>query len=714
MASEQGPVPSAPPALMGSLPESTSLLSTTTQTSADQSSIRSLKRSRPDSSPNSSSLTTIADAGLTVSPLAKSPRFGPSFSPRYSPAPLTGAAAMEDERRRREDQQKTQGRATSENPGHKVISSLISGASSGISRLQDAPTEVTSLSEGMSVVASSISIASPMHFDDKSENSPVSATSLGSLGSAGQTATATASTTGITSPSNVLNSGEVEPRDSSRTNGDPNAPPIDKSAHRAFTFPGNVLSRTEGLRENARGMSLPMSGLAQQLAPRSPSHKKHKCPYCETEFTRHHNLKSHLLTHSQEKPYVCQTCQMRFRRLHDLKRHSKLHTGERPHICPKCDRKFARGDALARHAKGQGGCAGRRASMGSFGGDDDYDESHIGDDGGMDGVMYAEANDQNEGEMDEEERRYSLPSIKAQHVGPSHGVQENYAPHVRAPSTYPPGGPRQRQQGGPSYQTNAEHGSLNTGPSTGMQSSGGGHSSIANMSTTLGNGGPSMFSQNQMTESPKPISPTAMNQHQLGHDPGPINRQRSPSLAAQLQQQNFGRRQSERLQSPQGMSLPSPHGPKLPAISGLAPPESRYTLPSQVPGQQPSTNGAQASQHGQQGQQPTSSNLAFQAQMTQPSHSRGGSIHQQGSGSGSGSGDSSNNLFSSERGVWTYVQNLEEKVKQLSDRVSVMEKVERTQEEKIGQLTEEVAALRNQLKQQQGRGVPAFNGHMQQ
>ncbi|PUU81828.1 hypothetical protein B9Z19DRAFT_1076263 [Tuber borchii] len=105
------------------------------------------------------------------------------------------------------------------------------------------------------------------------------------------------------------------------------------------------------------------------VTPFSPSSSsagargKHTCQHCMKTFTRHHNLKSHLLTHAHEKPYLCTTCQARFRRLHDLKRHSKLHTGERPHVCNKCGRRFARGDALARHARGEGGCAGRRGSM---------------------------------------------------------------------------------------------------------------------------------------------------------------------------------------------------------------------------------------------------------------------------------------------------------------------------------------------------------------
>ncbi|KAI5293642.1 hypothetical protein KEM52_005357 [Ascosphaera acerosa] len=104
------------------------------------------------------------------------------------------------------------------------------------------------------------------------------------------------------------------------------------------------------------------------------STKKHSCPHCGTQFTRHHNLKSHLLTHSEEKPHNCDVCDQRFRRRHDMKRHMKLHTGERPHICPRCGRRFARGDALARHAKGPGGCAGRRESGGSsFGMGDSMD-----------------------------------------------------------------------------------------------------------------------------------------------------------------------------------------------------------------------------------------------------------------------------------------------------------------------------------------------------
>lgn len=66
--------------------------------------------------------------------------------------------------------------------------------------------------------------------------------------------------------------------------------------------------------------SSPLTG--DQPVSRDGKKRKHKCQECGQYFTRLHNLKSHLLTHSQEKPFVCKECGHKFRRLHDLKRKS--------------------------------------------------------------------------------------------------------------------------------------------------------------------------------------------------------------------------------------------------------------------------------------------------------------------------------------------------------------------------------------------------------
>ncbi len=693
----QGGVSAAAP-LSTNIPEPSTIPAADSQPGSDLSRAKSLKRARQDQSQNSSNLTSIASAGLGVAPSPKSPRFKGAFSAAFAPITLTGAQALEDERRKLQEKERSQPPAMSENPGHKALSSLMAGGGTGMSKPQDAPVDVTSMSEGLSTAANAISVPTSLHFEERPEASPASVTSLASLGSTAQTATA--NSTLVASPADMTSGIDTQSRSTrGGITSQTQAPAMDEqSGNHALSYPGNTLGHLDSSRAPARVLSLPMPGQNQPLAPRSPSQKKHKCPYCDTEFTRHHNLKSHLLTHSQEKPYVCQTCQMRFRRLHDLKRHMKLHTGERPHICPKCDRKFARGDALARHSKGQGGCAGRRASMGSFGGEDEFEGSNPGDgdEGAMDGVMYTNGTPHpNDNEMSEvDPRRFSLPSIKAQHVSGS-STGDSYSSHARTPSTYPPAGPRPVQSQGGLYPPNTTRGggapSSSTSPSMQNSTSSSHHTPNTSISSMPLSTGGSIFSQSGMTESPKPLSPAAMHSHQLGHDSS-INRQRSPSLTTQFQQQHFGRRQSGR-SSPPGMSLPSPHGalvPKLPGLANLAPPDQRYTLSSQTPSQQsPGGN--------QQGQQVTSPSGIYQPQ--------GGALQGRGplnpQHQNSGSIDSSTNLFASgERGVWSYVQTLEDKVKQLSEQVQVMQNKEKGQEEKINHLSEEVFLLRSQLNTQ--------------
>jgi len=91
---------------------------------------------------------------------------------------------------------------------------------------------------------------------------------------------------------------------------------------------------------------------------------KFHCDECEKSFTRAYNLRSHLRTHTDERPFVCTTCGKSFARQHDRKRHEELHLGKKLFICKGelkdgtpwgCNKEFARADALGRHFKSEQG-----------------------------------------------------------------------------------------------------------------------------------------------------------------------------------------------------------------------------------------------------------------------------------------------------------------------------------------------------------------------
>lgn len=75
------------------------------------------------------------------------------------------------------------------------------------------------------------------------------------------------------------------------------------------------------------------------------------CHLCGKVYPYPSELRLHLRSHRDERPYKCDQCQKSFLKQGDLTYHKRSHTGERPHKCPHCPATFPRPNTLTSHIR---------------------------------------------------------------------------------------------------------------------------------------------------------------------------------------------------------------------------------------------------------------------------------------------------------------------------------------------------------------------------
>ncbi|KAH9942746.1 hypothetical protein B0H21DRAFT_515332 [Amylocystis lapponica] len=156
----------------------------------------------------------------------------------------------------------------------------------------------------------------------------------------------------------------------------PGLPSSDTSLTGAMWRPGMQVEMGMGMPSQGQGqgqenvpmtvskvnVTTPSTADASQKRRKQPANFACPVPGCGSTFTRHFNLKGHLRSHAEEKPYGCKWpgCGKGFARQHDCKRHEQLHLNIRPYPCEGCKKNFARMDALNRHLRSEGGAECRK------------------------------------------------------------------------------------------------------------------------------------------------------------------------------------------------------------------------------------------------------------------------------------------------------------------------------------------------------------------
>ncbi|XP_064190408.1 PR domain zinc finger protein 5 [Anguilla rostrata] len=80
-------------------------------------------------------------------------------------------------------------------------------------------------------------------------------------------------------------------------------------------------------------------------------HEVFDCPACDKKFISSNQLKRHMITHSEKRPYTCEVCSRSFKRLDQVTAHKIIHSEDKPYKCKLCGKEFAHRNVYKNHKK---------------------------------------------------------------------------------------------------------------------------------------------------------------------------------------------------------------------------------------------------------------------------------------------------------------------------------------------------------------------------